>query len=51
VSGAESWKAMGAEQPRVCEICGRRILLATVEALWFRTFPVPQSFHFRCKRP
>jgi hypothetical protein len=49
VSGGESWKAMGAEQPRLCEICGRRILLASVDALWFSTFPVPQSFHFRCK--
>jgi hypothetical protein len=45
------WKDMPADQPRVCAICGKRIVLATVEALMFRTHPAPQSFHFRCKRP
>jgi hypothetical protein len=36
-------------QPRVCAGCGERVTL-NAEPLWFRRFPVPETWHFRCAR-
>ena len=43
----DDWKAMPG-QPRTCTGCGERVTL-NAEPVWFVRFPVPETWHFRCR--
>lgn len=44
----DGWAAMGPDQPRHCEVCGKRLRLRK-DSIWFQTSEPKRSWHTACR--